>query len=167
MTFPAKENLIYFEELEKNQTRLWDDAADMGIALNSTFGDRNVYDNGPTLKDAARDNLLALMETYAYKLERYGNGCSSTTLFIPFEFDEGAYVGTEINVTFDKIGCREYLTIFTQRARRTHAEAMKNGNLFKMTPKRREMPKPEDEYTAAYEAAYEDEYTAAYEARRF
>ena len=120
MTFPAKENLIFFEKLEKLQTRLWDDACDEGIDLTKY----------PVHKAKARENLLALMKCYAYKMERHGILNSDTTLFIPFEFDEGAYLGVTLNVAYSVVRKREYLLINITHARKTHAEI--EGKLFKL-----------------------------------
>jgi hypothetical protein len=118
MTFPAKENLIFFENLEKTQTQLFDDAADMGIEV-----------TGLPVKAEARKHLMALMENYAYKLNKYEAG-SVTDIFIPFEFDEGAYVGVTLNVDFCKANGREWLLIDIRPTRKTHSEI--EGKLFKM-----------------------------------
>jgi hypothetical protein len=116
MTFPAKENLIYFETLKKKQ-----DDDDFGIEITLRAG----------VKNAARENLIELMANYAYTLIRNDDRSSSvTTLFIPFEFDEGAYVGVELKVKFNKINNREFLLTEIKRARRTHAEI--EGKLFKI-----------------------------------
>ena len=127
MSFPAKENLIFFETLATKQKNLWNDSSDHGIELNNkTFGDIS-------LKDAARDNLLALMENYAYKLERTNDRKSSkTSIFIPYEFDEGAYAGVDLHVTYIAIGKCQYLQVAIKRAYKTHAEANINGKMFKM-----------------------------------
>lgn len=120
MSFPAKENLIFFENLEKNQVRLWDDACDIGIDLTKY----------PVHKEKARENLLGLMKCYAYKLERADDRRRSvTSIFIPFEFDEGAYLGVDLKVAFNTVRGREYLHISIQRARKTQAEI--EGKLFK------------------------------------
>ena len=134
MSFPGKENLIYFEGLEKSQTRIWPDACDTGIEVTNCKG----------LKDAARENLMALMKCYAYKLFKPETArfpydtdfdkCSLTTIFIPFEFDEGAYVGVELKVdfqTFTRCGkSREYLNISIRPDRKAHADIV--GKLFKI-----------------------------------
>ena len=131
MTIPAKENLIFFENLAKSQSRIWPDAADYGVKLNGN------------IKDAARENIVALMQTYAYNLERAPHArCpydedfksfSVTTLFIPFEFVEGAYWGVELRVKFEGLTrcgrTDEYLTIDITRTRKTHAEI--EGKLYK------------------------------------
>jgi hypothetical protein len=126
MTIPAKENLIYFEDLEKKQTRLWDDACDIGIDLTGRAG----------VKTAARENLLALMATYAYKMDR-GILSSLTEIFIPFEFDAdaGKYIGVNLTVSYTYIKKREILIINIDAASKTHTAANANGNLFKTTGK--------------------------------
>jgi hypothetical protein len=100
MSFPAKENLIFFEELAKRQTQLFPDACDYGIEIQYS-----------KTKAEARENLMALMKIYKYKLTRPENArypydvdfknCSDTELFIPFEKDEGRYVGVKLIVSFE------------------------------------------------------------------
>jgi hypothetical protein len=130
MSFPAKENLIFFEGLGNDQVKLWNDSCDVGIDLTKY----------PAKKIKARENLLTLMSTYAYKLEQADDRRHSvTTIFIPYEFDEGAYIGVTLRVAFNTVCDREYLHIFTQNDRKTHAEI--EGKLYKMPPQRREAPK--------------------------
>jgi hypothetical protein len=149
MSFPGKENLIHFENLAKTQTQIFDDACDMGIDITP-----GADTWASSAKKDARENLLALMGIYAYTLDKTtGALVSSTTeLFIPFEFDEGAYLGVILSVNFLKHKSREYLMIDIQSARLTHAQANANGKLFKSPPKRREAPKV---WEPTYEAALE------------
>jgi hypothetical protein len=109
MTCPAKENLIYFEQLAQKQLPIYDDACDYGIKIG---------------------NLLALMKVYKYELTRPTHAryphdsdwknCSKTTLFIPFEKEHGMFIGCRLTVYFesytnfhrlDKNGTVEILTI--------------------------------------------------------
>lgn len=120
MTFPAKENLIFFENLDKRQERIYQDACDVGIDLTRL------------IKDEARENLMALMKVYKYELTRPDHArhphdtdwmkCSTTTLFIPFEQDEGRYVGVKMTIDFMTIAYlagkkvdKEFLTIDIRR----------------------------------------------------
>jgi hypothetical protein len=149
MTFPGKENLIFFENLEKSQERLWNDSCDVGIILARQ----------PKTKSAARENLMGLMETYAYKQERTADRRQSvTSIFIPFEFDEGCYVGVELHVAFSTIIDREYLHININRARRNHTEANVNGPLYKQ----KALGPEEDEFADATEYACSDDEEASY-----
>ena len=93
---------------------------------------------------------MELMATYAYKLERADDRRRSvTSIFIPFEFDEGAYVGVTLYVAFTTSdNDHEYLHIAIKRDRRTHTEANANGPLFKQ----KALGPEEDEYTAEDEA---------------
>jgi hypothetical protein len=143
MSFPGKENLVYFENLERTQTQIFDDACDLGVEVT----------NHPA-KAFARKNLMALMGIYAYKMEKTAGAIttSTTEIFIPFEFDEGAYLGVTLKVDFLKHKGQEYLLIDISRARKTHAEANANGKLFKSPPKRREAPKV---WEPTYEEALE------------
>ena len=105
MTFPSKENLIYFEELAKKQLPLFKDACDYGIKIGRHA------DTPFRVKDEARENLMALMQVYKYKLTRPNTArhpydtdfatCSKTELFIPFEREEGFYIGVKLTVHFD------------------------------------------------------------------
>jgi len=121
MTFPAKENLIYFEELAKKQTQIYQDACDAGVDLTLH-----------PVKDEARENLMALMEIYKYKLVKPQHArypydtdwtkCSTTTLFIPFEKDEGYFSGIELTIDFMTISYlkgqkvdKEFLSINIRR----------------------------------------------------
>lgn len=137
MSFPGKENLIFFEDLEKAQSRIFPDACDIGIEVTNTAqtlqGQSKV---GSKLKITARENILALMKIYPYKLDRPEHArypydtdfktCSTTSLFIPFEFDDGAYQGVNLTVKFETLTrcgkVREFLNIEIERARRTHNE---------------------------------------------
>jgi hypothetical protein len=151
MSFPAKENLIFFETLAKSHNPI--DLKD------ATFGDIS-------LKDAARDNLLELMATYAYKVDFGPNDTSSvTSIFIPFEFDEGAYVGVNLIIDYTNRG-GEYLNITIKRARRTHAEAEVNGPLFKKMETDRE--DEEGAYLAEQGRSNPNAWAeAAHDAKRF
>jgi hypothetical protein len=174
MSFPGKENLIFFESLAANQQKLYDDAADVGVKLQATG--RTYYFGDVPMKIAARENLLALMDIYAYKMQRDLLN-SVTEIFIPFEFDEGAYTGVTLMVAFNKnereVG-EQHLHVHIKSDRKTHAEANANGPLYKAMPERRAMPQPEQD--ADEEAAYLAEQgrsnpnawaEAAYEAKRF
>lgn len=107
MTFPNKESLIFFEELAKKQLPLYKDACDYGIKIG-----RNA-DAGQNVKDEARDHLQALRETYKNELTRpYDKArypydvdwksVTRTTMFIPFEKDEGYFIGVRLTVYFER-----------------------------------------------------------------
>ena len=115
--FPGKENLIFFENLSKTQSQLFADACDYGVEV--TPGSDTW---GRSAKKNARMHLMALMKIYPYILEKNGND-STTTLFIPFEFDGGAYVGVNLRIDFlNYTKGRQFLSIDIEPAQKTHTE---------------------------------------------
>ena len=102
MSFPNKENLVFFENLQRQQERIYMDACDIGIKITK--------DENQGIKAAARENLLALMRTYKSKVTRPDHArypydedfkkVSETEIFIPFEHDEGMYRGVTLTVWF-------------------------------------------------------------------
>ena len=175
MSFPGKENLIFFETLASKQTQIWDDACDLGTKLaGKTFGDI-------ALKDAARTNLMELMAIYAYKMTK-SNGpsrCTETDIFIPFEFDDGAYQGVNLHVAFTVYKKEECLLVNIQSARKTHAEANADEPMYKEIVGENDQEPIEfnaGEYGSSDEGAYLAEQgrsnpnawaEAAYDAQRF
>lgn len=139
MSFPGKENLKHFENLNMTQSRIFPDSLDIGIEVTP-----GADTWASSVKKDARENLLALMSMYAYELFRPETArfpydtdfekCSKTRIFIPFEFDEGAYVGVTLTVDFQTITVRgksrEYLSIVIIRDRKRHSDIV--GKLFKV-----------------------------------
>ena len=72
MTFPLKEQVVYFEKLAERQHRIYPDACDIGIP----FADVNL--------DAARKATLELMKFYGYTLQKWRRG-KNVTMFVPYE----------------------------------------------------------------------------------
>lgn len=131
MTFPGKENLIFFEDLERHQERIYPDACDLGIVFRPWGGPTCMSMN---IKAQAREHIKALMKIYKYKIERPAHArapydkdwkkATTTTMFIPFEFDEGRYHGVELKLVFEPHAAKkvEYLMITITRKSMTHAE---------------------------------------------
>lgn len=108
--FPAKEELIYFENLEKKQGRIYPDAADYGVKMDEID------------RDEARKNLMILMKTYGYKYDQWGtkgkDWGTETQVFIPIEQEEPGAVSGELLVVWFNRDHRldlEFLTIQTER----------------------------------------------------
>ena len=112
---PNKESLVYFESLAKQQKQLWNDSADYGVEAD------------PKLKGEARAQLMQLMKTFGYKLEKWSSG-SKTTVFIPVETDQGLLAGTVLNVGYDKIKGKDYLHIDIEHNTLSHKEAREKFN---------------------------------------
>lgn len=87
MSFPCKENLIYFEGLGRKQTQIYDDACDVGCIVSNEE------------RAVARTNLLALMDFYGGKVEKWANG-SITKVCIPVEYEGLDYYCIILTVDF-------------------------------------------------------------------
>jgi len=88
---PGKEDFIFFEQLAKTQVRLYDDACDVGVVV-----DKDMF-------NAISKHTTAL--SAIYKTEReYGDTVlprqSVWSMFMPWEMENGEYIGTHITLTF-------------------------------------------------------------------
>jgi hypothetical protein len=102
---PEKESLIYFEKLLTKQFRIYPDACDYGVILDTE------------MKIDARLALKKLMSTYEYKFTKSENGdYSETVMFIPFEYEEWHYTGVNLFVEYFKTRKIEFLAIRIDRA---------------------------------------------------
>ena len=102
---PEKESLIYFEKLLTKQFRIYPDACDYGVILDTE------------MKIDARLALKKLMSTYEYKFTQSENGdYSETKMFIPFEYDEGEHAGVTLIVEYFKTPKIEFLSIQENRS---------------------------------------------------
>lgn len=105
MTFPLKENLIYFEGLAKRQHRIYNDAADFGIKLDAAT------------KLNARRQLTEMIKFFGAKIVRWGESHrshgSNTTLFIPIERDGRCFGGQLLDISYNYDASRhiEFLCI--------------------------------------------------------
>ena len=72
MSFPCKENLIFFERLEPTQGAIYGDGCDVGLLMHEQA------------QDIARYHLRELMKFYGYRGEKWERG-SKVKLFIPIE----------------------------------------------------------------------------------
>jgi hypothetical protein len=86
---PGKEEYKYFEDLESRQERIWPDAADSGVLMNE---ERDLT--------VARTNIKKLLSIYKTKIDKGPNKDTTTTIFIPFEQDEGYYVGVKMTIYY-------------------------------------------------------------------
>lgn len=93
MTFPLKENLIYFEGLARRQHRIYNDAADFGVKIDAKT------------KNEARGQLVEMIKFFGAKITRWGNPArshgSNTTLFIPIERDGRCFGGQLLDVSYN------------------------------------------------------------------
>jgi hypothetical protein len=90
--FPAKEDLIYFEELERKQERIYPDAADEGFIIDDK-------------KQAeARKHIKELLDTYNAKITKGPGKDTTTEMFIPFEQDEDFYMGVIMKIYYHEGG---------------------------------------------------------------
>jgi len=97
----------FFEEQERRQIQIYPDAADMGIRLRN---DEH--------KAQFRDHLRDLMSIYKYQLNKWEYG-SSTSLFVPYECEDGIYFGVRVEVSWHRDTHRplEFISIFIERGR--------------------------------------------------
>jgi len=119
MTFPHKDDLIFFEKLIPKQIRIYNDACDEGIPI-SEF---------PV--EAGRIHLKVLMEFYGYAKDRWAHGSSEVRVFIPVEkadYKDG-YDGIVLKVGFcrDPSYKKEY--VYIQESRDTCDES-RGRNLY-------------------------------------
>ena len=105
MTFPLKENLIYFAGLARRQHRIYDDACDFGVKIDKAT------------KLEARRQLTEMIKFFGAKITRWGethhSHGSNTTLFIPIERDGRCFVGQLLDVSYNYDATRriEFLSI--------------------------------------------------------
>lgn len=83
---PCKESLVELEKLAKRQKLMYEDALDLGVPYAEV--------HLPSYRNAVKE----LMDFYKYKAHKWASG-KSIDLFIPFEFDEGHYVGVNVKVS--------------------------------------------------------------------
>ena len=91
MTFPCKEQLVYFEKLNGLQSQIYADACDTGIPLFEI--NEKEY----------KANISALMEFYGYKATTWETG-KKIQIFIPFEY---ASMDTYRGVTLEVARCND------------------------------------------------------------
>lgn len=112
MTFPLKEELIYFEQLARRQHQIYPDAADFGVKIT------------PDEQLSTRNILVELMQFYGFKLERWGelsfSHGSRTQVFIPIERDDDdreKYSGIVLDVSYnyDALSKIRFLSIDERR----------------------------------------------------
>ncbi len=116
MTFPCKDDYIWFEQLSQRQHRIYPDAADYGYLVNQV------------VKDEARIHLTNLMAVYGSTTTRWGDersGGSRTLVFVPFEQDDDRLHGAGLDVSFSRDAARhtEFLTIEIRNHSLTPTEA--------------------------------------------
>lgn len=117
---PEKESLIYFEELAKRQKRIYPDAVDSGVLLDTDDGVKT---------EEARAEIKKLLNVYGGKIVKYHGG-SSTEIFIPFEEDEGQMSGVVLSVSYNNDPARKlsFLSIDITRKAMSEKDAKKNYN---------------------------------------
>jgi hypothetical protein len=115
----GREQIIYFENLAKQQQRIYPDSADYGIECGSPLSS---YCNGGVKKEV-RENLMVLKKSFKIKVEKWDGGNSgygsTTTFFIPYEREDGHYIGINLSVSHnvDRVYKKEFLAIDISRAR--------------------------------------------------
>lgn len=96
----GREEIAILEKYVNLQTRIWNDAADVGLI---TSGDRrNISEEQKT---ELRSALAELMKIFDYKTEKYGtelDGGWSTRVFVPYEQDGDTYQGVMIQVGYHR-----------------------------------------------------------------
>lgn len=86
MTFPLKEQLVYFEKLHGLQSQIYADACDVGIPPFEIN------------EEEYRANITALMAVYGYKATNWSTG-KSVAIFIPIEYEAmDTYRGVTLEV---------------------------------------------------------------------
>lgn len=115
MTFPLKEQFIQFEQLEKLQRRVYDDATDFGVK----YKDVNLT--------TARDALKDLMKVYPYKASQWATG-KNVRMFIPIEEAQPGYVhgyGLKVTANNDKkVDGGGFLSIEIDNCVRSHQNTL-------------------------------------------
>ena len=95
MTFPCKEQLIEFSNLQARQHQIYEDASDIGI----NFCEVDL----PKYRLLLNDMLKVFKAPrYNYRADKW-NGGSSVSFNIPIEMDEGA----ERGITFRVTACKD------------------------------------------------------------
>lgn len=97
MTFPCKEEFVLFEELDRQQRRIYPDACDYGIPLGDIADIQ-----------ALRGSLNEMLGTfkkprYHYEATKWGDdviGGKSVEFFIPVEYDGDQESGYKFKVGF-------------------------------------------------------------------
>lgn len=115
MTFPLKENLYVIEQIAKRQHQIYPDSADFGVKVTKD----QLKQVGRLLKELKEFYKGKTENWGCFKGEKWNFGGSKTTMFIPFEIDEGLEVGITLEVSYnrDQYG-KEYLTIYEERSSR-------------------------------------------------
>ena len=122
MTFPLKENLIYFEGLAKRQHRIYDDACDFGVKIDDAT------------KLEARRQLVEMIKFFGAKITRWGDRehshGSNTKIFIPIERDGHGFGGQLVDISYNYDATRRitFLSIGGGYATMTLPEAAVNYN---------------------------------------
>ncbi len=100
-----KEPLIYLEKIARDQKRIYPDACDAGVIVTGTK-DPVVT----TIKDWLYTNPIGL-DSLKKKTETWGDErtgrCQSTSVFIPFEVDEGYYRGVRVLIGYHQDNARK------------------------------------------------------------
>ena len=99
-----KEEAITFERIAKNQTRIYNDAADYGFPYNTDDVPKevqDVFDAIKILKDL--DKEFPNEKNLVRNREEWGDGVS-VDVIIFWEKDEGYYMGTKYHISFNKTG---------------------------------------------------------------
>lgn len=108
----GREQLIYFEQLGKQQKQVYPDAADYGVIIANGSYDYQAQ----SFKAEIGKNARYLMETFKHKTERWTNG-AALELNIPFEMDEGVNVGVTLRLsfTYDKPRKLQFMSVDINR----------------------------------------------------
>lgn len=90
--FPGREEVKYFEDLEKKQERIWHDSIDQGYIVDDKK------------QTEARTQIKELLDIYNAKITKGPGKDTTTEMFIPFEQDEGYYKGVILRIYYHEGG---------------------------------------------------------------
>lgn len=93
MFFPGKEEFIFLEEQMRRQKQIYNDAADAGVAMNTTN------------REQFRHAIKELLKNFKSTRNEVGKKtdphyCWSVSFFIPIEMDEGMTVGYRVEFSY-------------------------------------------------------------------
>jgi hypothetical protein len=101
----GREHLIYFEKLEAQQKRIFPDACDYGLWVNSEEFKNNV-----------RERCRELNKDFKSKSDKWEFG-ASWSCKIPYEMEDGNWSGVKLTVSLNKTRRgKEFFTIDINRA---------------------------------------------------
>lgn len=128
MSFPCKENVVFFESIAKRQRLIYNDAADVGYPVDEAG------------KNLIRRELQELVDFYGSKSTRWGHQQyshgSTTNVCVPIEEDErDSYSCLVVKIThnFNFTHKKEFFVIEFERIVCSKAEAIGafNSRVFK------------------------------------